>query len=150
MDGPVTEPEEAIISIRPRFADAIMAGSKSIELRRRIPAMLPGMLLWIYSTKPVGAVVGSAVVERVIKGSPDELWSGVGADAGISREEFDAYFDGAKEAVGLILTDVKEVAPISIDQLRSMRMGFHPPQVISKLSAQEATCLRQFADAECA
>jgi predicted transcriptional regulator len=32
---------------------------------------------------------------------PDELWGHLGARTGVTREEFDAYFDGRDEAHGI-------------------------------------------------
>src|SRR4051794_32919901 len=52
-DGHVAEETDAIISIHPSYADAILAGEKTIELRRRIPNISQGARLWIYATRPI-------------------------------------------------------------------------------------------------
>lgn len=132
---------EAIISIRPNFAEAILAGVKTVELRRRIPLVEVGTRLWIYATRPKGAIVGSAIVGGIIKSTPETVWNYCSEQAGISLEDFDRYFDGAKEAIAISLTFVHRVKPIEISQLRIMREGFHPPQVIAKLSSAEAHSL---------
>lgn len=132
---------EAIISIRPNFADAILSGSKTVELRRRIPAIEVGTRLWIYATRPVAAVLGSVRVELIIRGSPEEVWKKGGKESGLDRPTFDAYFDGSNEAVGLVLADAHRGTPISIEELRTIRLGFHPPQVIAKLSDVEANSI---------
>ena len=129
---------EAIISIRPNFAEAILSGVKSIELRRRIPYIGVSTRLWIYATRPVGAVVGSATVKRIIRGSPEEVWAESKSRAAIDRHAYNTYFDGAQEAVGLVLANVRRGNAISIEMLRSVRPGFHPPQVIAKISGTEA------------
>jgi predicted transcriptional regulator len=134
---------EAIISIRPNFAEAILAGDKTVELRRKIPPIVPGTRLWIYATKPVGAVVGSASVDGLIKGTPDEIWDRCGGQAGINREAFDAYFDGTQSAIALTLIDVRRGCPVSIEKLRSVRTGFHPPQVIARITETEALSLKE-------
>jgi predicted transcriptional regulator len=138
---------EAIISIKPPFAEAILDGSKTVELRRKIPPLAIGTRLWIYATKPTGAVIGSAVVEKIVRGTPDEIWIKFSENAGISRIGFDSYFDGAKEAIGLVLRDVSRAKPVEIDQLRSLRTGFHPPQVMARLTDAEAASLGYLASA---
>ncbi|TIN19258.1 MAG: ASCH domain-containing protein [Mesorhizobium sp.] len=131
----------------PFVAEAILSGEKTIELRRRIPLIGIGTRLWIYATKPVGAVVGSATVKRIIRGLPEEVWAKGGDQAGIDRESFDIYFDGAVEAIGLVLEDIRPGRPISIEKLRLIRTGFHPPQVILRISDSEASSLLQLLNA---
>lgn len=140
---------DAIISIHPRHAHAILEGAKTIELRRRIPTLAVGTRLWIYATRPVGAVIGMATVERIVRGEPEQLWLEFGNQSGIDRLDFDAYFDGAEEAVGLLLVNARRsVAHVAIERLRSLREGFHPPQVMMSISNREAQLLRRMADSD--
>jgi len=132
---------DAIISIKPQFAEAILSRIKSVELRRRIPNTLRGTRLWIYATRPVGSVVGTALVTDIIRGAPDDIWSAYKNEVGISRDAFFAYYKDANEAIALTLGNVQRRHPISIDQLRKLWDGFHPPQVLAKLSADDATKL---------
>lgn len=142
----MAERNDAIISIRPSYAEAILEGVKTIELRRRIPAISVGTRLWIYATRPVGAVIGMATVERIVRGEPEEIWIKFGQQAGIRRPDYDAYFDGAEEAVGLILAEVqRSVKYVEIERLRTLREGFHPPQVIMWINSNEAQSLRRMA-----
>lgn len=138
---------EAIISIRPVFAEAILSGRKSIELRRRIPSVDIGTRLWIYATRPTGAVVGSATIGCIIRSSPEKLWAQSSDQMGVNKEEYEAYFDGASQAIGLVLINILRSIPISIENLRSIRSGFHPPQVMAKLTDSEASSLRALSSA---
>jgi predicted transcriptional regulator len=138
----VTEPEEAIISIRPKFADAILSGAKTIELRRRIPTIQTGARLWIYATRPIGAVVGSATIDAIVRGRPDMVWEACGGRANVSRLEFNRYFHGAPEAIGISLAAIQKIRAIGIEKLKGWRDGFHPPQVMCKITANEAKNLR--------
>jgi predicted transcriptional regulator len=142
----MTAENEAIISIHPRYADAILAGAKTIELRRRIPSLALGTRLWIYATLPVGAVVGMVTVERIVRGEPEQIWIEFGDQAGIDRLDYDAYFSGADEAVGLILVNAqRSIEQVAIGKLRSLRQGFHPPQVMMSITGEEAQQLRDMA-----
>ncbi|MBY5736409.1 ASCH domain-containing protein [Rhizobium leguminosarum] len=136
--------ENAIISIRPQFVQAIVSGAKTVEVRRRIPPIQVGTALWIYATLPVGAVVAVAVATQIFRGHPDELWTSFGARTGITKEDFDSYFEGTESGVCIDLGHVREISPVPISQLRSMRVGFNPPQVISKISAAEAHFLEAY------
>ncbi|MBY5601739.1 ASCH domain-containing protein [Rhizobium leguminosarum] len=136
--------ENAIISIRPKFVQAIVSGVKTVEVRRRIPPIEVGTNLWIYATLPIGAVVAVAVAAQIFRGSPDELWSSHGHNAGIAKEDFDSYFQGTSAGIGIELALVREIFPVPIKHLRSMRVGFNPPQVIAKITSAEARFLEDF------
>lgn len=138
---------DAIISIHPRHANAILDGAKTVELRRRIPPLSVGTRLWIYATRPVGAVLGVATVERIVRDDPAQIWLQFGEQSGINRDDFDAYFDGSNVAIGLLLVDAKRSAEqVAIEQLRCLRAGFHPPQVMMSISNHEAATLHKMAN----
>ena len=138
---------DAIISIHPRYAHAILEGLKTIELRRRIPAISIGTRLWIYATRPVGAVIGAAIVERIVRGDPEEIWVEFGHQAAIARPDFDAYFAGANEAVGLVLAEVqRNPSRVEMAQLKTLRDRFHPPQVIMWINEHESRSLRKMSN----
>lgn len=137
---------DALISIRPPHANAILDGAKTVELRRRIPALQPGTRLWIYATLPVGAVIGLATVDRVVRGEPENIWLEFGSRTGVTRADFDDYFRGVDVAIGLLLVDVQRSnEQVEIARLKRLRSGFHPPQVMMNLSDFEAARLRQMA-----
>ncbi|MEM7683299.1 MAG: ASCH domain-containing protein [Pseudomonadota bacterium] len=133
--------ESALISIKPKYADAIISGAKTVELRRRIPPLKTGTCLWIYATRPRGAVIGTAIVSGIIKGTPEQIWEACNNDAAVDRCTFDAYFDSSAEAFGIILSEIARREPISFEKLKEIRSNFHPPQVLMRLTAQEALFL---------
>ena len=136
---------DVLISIRPHYAEAILSGDKTVELRRRIPAIDLGTRLWIYATQPVRAVVGSAVVDEVIEGSPAHIWERYMDRVAIDRCEYDEYFSGKDRAFGIVLSHIIKRNQIGIDQLRQIRKGFHPPRVLVRLSRQETKSLSKLA-----
>lgn len=135
--------DDILISIRPSFADAIFNGSKTVEIRRRIPPIKPGARLWIYVTKPVGEVRGVARVREVIEGDSDAVWRACGSRTGLMRSDFEAYLDGSATAYGIVLQDVEIGRPISMATLKTLRAGFHPPQVVTRLTSEEADALQR-------
>ena len=137
--------EDALISIRPNFAEAILTGEKTVEIRRRIPALEIGTRLWIYATRPLGAIVGTAMVEKVIEGTPTELWETCMDQIALGQCEYDEYFAGTDRALGIVLSEITRWHPIGIDQLRKVREGFHPPRVMLRLTRQETNSLSDLA-----
>lgn len=118
-----------LMSIRPRFARGILAGTKTVELRRRAPRAQSGDIVVIYETSPTKSIVGWAMVEAIETATPAALWATVAADAGVSRREFDAYFAGAPSATAIHLTDVVELAtPIELGAIRTRWPWLRPPQ----------------------
>ncbi len=136
---------EALISIHPAYADAILAGKKTIELRRRIPELASGTRLWIYATRPTAAVVGFVTIQEVARGHPKTIWKKHRNGTGVDHASFRAYFNGAEEGIAILLEAAQRVGPITIHQLRQIRDSFHPPQVLIRLTAAEAKALRKLA-----
>lgn len=142
MGGHVVDAGDAIISIHRSYVDAILRGMKTVELRRRLPDVLPGTRLWIYATRPTGAVLGFATIREVDRAAPATIWKKHRSCVGVDRTAFQQYFDGAPEAIAIMLTAVRRIGPISIEQLRQIRDRFHPPQVMTLLTASETKALR--------
>ena len=116
-----------LLSVHPRHVDAILAGTKRVELRRRCPRMTSGPAL-IYATAPRMELVASFRIEGVIRQSLDVLWQEVVDLAGVSRWEFDCYFRGLTVGVAIGIADLVELKPIALNELRAAWGGFHPPQ----------------------
>lgn len=123
------EPEERalFISVKPRYANAILEGTKTVELRRTRPNLPDGSLVILYSSTPTRAVVGWAHLTGVRVGTPTEIWDKYGTAAAIDEPDYDAYFDGADQAFAFELNSVvAAVQPIPLDVIRSI--GIQPPQ----------------------
>lgn len=117
------------LSIKPKYVDKILSGEKRVELRRRKPRSLPGDWVAIYETSPTKALVAIAQVIEVRVMSPHCLWRSVNSIAGVNKREFDDYFMGANQAVGIVIqTPLKLSKPIQLDDLRKTWDRFNPPQ----------------------
>ena len=117
-----------LLSVRPQFAESILDGSKTAEIRRQRPDVRPGTLVIIYATKPKGAIVGTARVSDMSQGTPDEIWKRHKARVGISREYFDSYLEGAATAYALLLERVQRLVPfLTLEEMRAAT-SFQPPQ----------------------
>ncbi|MGW1500435.1 ASCH domain-containing protein [Streptomyces mirabilis] len=141
----MNDPERAmLLSVHPRFATAILAGSKTVEVRRQRVAAPPGTPVLLYATSPTMALVGMARIASVHVASPREVWAERGAQTGITRREYDVYMDGATQASGLTLEDpVSFDEPVTLSALRAAG-SFHPPQSYRYLKSAD---LRQVSEA---
>ncbi len=109
-----------LMSIRPAYADAILDGTKTVELRRRRPSFAEGTRVLIYSSTPHRHVRGSFEAGAVLAAAPDQLWLQVGDRAGVDRDTFDAYFNGCAVAYGIEVRNPRRLPP--------RRLRIRPPQ----------------------
>jgi predicted transcriptional regulator len=122
-------PEVVLFSINPQYANMIFDGSKLVELRRARPRMEPNAWILVYASSPVCSLVGAFQVRRVVETSPNKLWAQVKSDAGITRTRFNAYYEGASNAVGIYIGNRHSFsAPVHLAVLRRTWRDFHPPQ----------------------
>ncbi|MCL4202483.1 MAG: ASCH domain-containing protein [Pirellulaceae bacterium] len=133
-----------LLSIRPEFVDKIFAGQKRVELRRRKPRLQSGDMIAVYATKPRCELVGIVRVVAVRQSTPCMLWMTVGSEAGIDRQQYDEYFAGSEAAIGIELADpVRFKRPATLQELRAVWPGFHPPQSYRYLNLDEAGLIEQ-------
>jgi len=120
---------EIIISIRPEHVGNIMAGRKTVELRRRFPESLAeGGLMLIYASSPEQSLVGAARIENVKRMTPLGLWRSFKEQVCVPRDLFNAYFAGAEQGFGVLLGHtVRFDDPIPVSELKE-RFSFSPPQ----------------------
>jgi predicted transcriptional regulator len=124
-----TDHRALFISVRPRFAELLLNGQKTVELRRVQPAVASGSLVLLYASSPVCALVGTASIGNIQVSAHDDIWCRHGARTGISRDEYDDYFEGADTAVAIILTSVLPLPrAVPLRELRQGRKWFRPPQ----------------------
>ncbi|MGW5939150.1 ASCH domain-containing protein [Streptomyces celluloflavus] len=126
-----------LLSVHPRFATAILAGTKTVEVRRQRVAAPSGTPVFLYATAPTMALVGMARIASIQVASPREVWSASRRSVGISRREYDDYMSGAAQASGLTLeAPVTFVAPVPLAALRASG-SFHPPQSYRYLTGED-------------
>ena len=129
-----------LISVRPKFAEMIFLGDKTVELRRVCPKISVGDLALVYVSSPAKELQGAFEVGKIISASPSALWRKVGAKSGMSRRDFFAYFQGKTKAHALIIKRAwKLSAPICLTTLRRRKGGFRPPQNFHYLRRNESS-----------
>lgn len=117
-----------LLSIRPRFAEAILDGTKTYELRRRFPTLDRGTIIYLYSSSPVMAIVGSFVSGEIRREEKAMLWEALKDKFALDHVEFSDYLHGQNEGIALHTTNVTRFRnPISLSQVRSA-MNVEAPQ----------------------
>lgn len=116
----------ALLSIKPKYADLILAGSKRVELRRSWPDTDVGVLV-LYSSAPVQKLVGIVHVDEVRVETPDALWQlSQEFGGGVTDEEFFDYFKGKRKTFGIMIKSA-ESAEHQLDP-KQVFPDFVPPQ----------------------
>ncbi|WP_425509799.1 ASCH domain-containing protein [Verrucomicrobium spinosum] len=117
------------MSIKPKYADLIFSGAKTVELRRVCPKLKPGDLVLVYASGPRMALIGKFEVKGILSGKKSAFYDEFGASSGISRAEFNSYFSGVATAHGIQIGRTWKLKPeTSLNVLRRRFEGFHPPQ----------------------
>jgi predicted transcriptional regulator len=115
----------ALISIHPRFATAILDGTKQVEFRkvgfrRQVTHVL------LYATAPIQQVVGYAEVTGIDERSPEALWRRYHLVAGIERIAFFDYYKGKRIGFAVKVRHPRRLLrPLPLEELHH---GFTPPQ----------------------
>lgn len=122
---------DVLMSIHPEHAEAIFAGTKTVELRRRRPSFGAGTRVLVYATSPTQQVDGVFEVGGVIEGAPAALWRAVKARAGVDRATFDGYFDGCDVAYAIEVVQPRRIEPHALP--------IRPPQSYQFLRGRERT-----------
>lgn len=99
--------KKILLSINPEFVKLIFSGEKEYEFRKNVAKQGPTKII-IYSTSPVSAVVGEAVIESIIVNDPELVWEVTKSSAGIDEKFFYEYFNNRSRAVAYKLTSVIE------------------------------------------
>ncbi len=137
----VRSPGALLLSVRPRFARAILDGTKTVELRRRFVRAAAGTPVIIYASTPMMAVVGTARLRQVVVSDPNVAWLRHHPTLGLERVEFDEYL-GGRMACLLILEDVASLeSPLPLRGLQEDG-PFRPPQSYRYISSADPARVR--------
>ncbi|HEX6354758.1 ASCH domain-containing protein [Actinophytocola sp.] len=126
-----------VLSLRPRFANAILDGTKTVELRRTRLSAPNGTLLILYASTPVMAVIGTAILTDRDTDTPSRIWRRHRLSLSLTKAEYDAYLAGASTATAVTVASPQRLSePYTLSALRT-RATFRPPQSFRYLSDQD-------------
>jgi predicted transcriptional regulator len=101
----------------------------------------------MYSTLPVGALVGSFIVANVSRLPAHMLWRQVKGVSGLSKDEFLQYFSGAQSCIALHIAEpCRHHRQVRLSELREIWDGFHPPQTFRYVRGEDLVALARVTD----
>jgi predicted transcriptional regulator len=124
-----------LLSVKPRFADLIVAGQKRVEFRR---VWAQELVPWIavYSSAPTQQIVGIVEVESVEFASASTLSTLNNLrGGGLTNVELRSYFKGKRKGYAVMLGRVyRPRSPVEPDDIVR---GFRAPQSFRYLTESE-------------
>ena len=128
-----------LMSIKPKYAQLIKSGKKTVELRRIAPKVSAGDIIVIYESMPVQQITAFCEVESLLSMKPSDLWKVVYPKACITKEKFNQYFQGKQYANGIELKNVSLLdAPKT---MRELSWNLRPPQSYCYISSAQFSAL---------
>jgi len=98
-----------LLSVEPKFAEAILSGNKKWEFRTRRFQVTPKKA-YIYCTSPVRKIVGFFKVGKVLFGPYEKIWKICGKEGGITYDEFINRFRN-KRVYAMRIEEVRRFTP---------------------------------------
>jgi len=119
-----------LFSVQPQFAEKIIRGTKTIEIRRRFSRAWLGQRAVFYASAPLQALMGQADIKAIHSGSPEEIWSRFQPLIGCDEAYYRKYVAGCSEVFGIELANVNPfVQPIFLHAIAQYtRNDVRPPQ----------------------
>lgn len=90
-----------LLSIKPEYVEKIFNGEKKYEFRKVLFKNQEVEKVIVYSTMPVGKIVGEFEIDEVIKERPHKLWKITKKYSGVERSFYDAYYNGKEYAIAI-------------------------------------------------
>lgn len=114
-----------ILSIKPLYARAIMAGIKKVEFRKKIFKREVDKV-FIYATAPEKLIIGYFTIDEVVKDTPEKLWKQFNVVGGIDKSDFFEYYKDADTGYSIKINEVKQFE-VGINPSENIE-NFNPPQ----------------------
>lgn len=99
--------KKILLSIKPCFTDKILAGTKKVEYRKRIPKDPHVNHVLVYSSYPVMKVVAEFVIGGYIVDTPDRLWERTKDVGGVSKFFYMKYFKEKSLAYAYLISKLQ-------------------------------------------
>lgn len=116
------------LSIKRRYAERIIAGTKKIELRKRPIGMELGDLILLYETTPDSVIRGGFIADRTICLPPSRMWNQYHHILGVDKEFYEIYFENCEFAYGTLIYQSFSFPTLTLKQLQKLCPVFVPPQ----------------------
>lgn len=116
------------LSIKHIYAERIVSGLKTIELRKRPIGMELGELILLYETAPDSVIRGGFIADTTVCLPVSQMWSKYNSIMGVEKEFYDNYFHNYEFAYGTLIYQSFPFPPLYFEQINQLCPGFLPPQ----------------------
>ena len=126
-----------VLSLKPRFAEAILSGNKTIELRRVEPRIAVPTRALIYASTPTRSLIGQCVVHKVLRLPLATLWQRFGTHTALTHREYRDYFTGTDTGVALLLSNPARLpTQVPLLKLQQSVDRFRAPQSFAYVATE--------------
>lgn len=115
-----------ILSIKPIYAQAIIAGTKKVEFRKKI-FKREVEKIFIYSSMPKKKMIGYFTILEIIEDTPNNLWNDFKEVGGITEKDFFEYYNNVEKGFS-----------IRIDKVVKFEDEIEPNEFIEKFCAPQS------------
>lgn len=130
-----------VLSIKPRYVELILAGTKTVEFRRAWAAEKVDFIA-IYASAPIQKIVGIAKVSDVITAKPTLLWEySKKRGGGLTKSELSAYMEGKLKGFAILIESVSKFHH-GVDPSLAIE-NFSPPQSFRYMTSTEVRKLER-------
>lgn len=116
------------LSIKYIYAERIVSGVKTIELRKRPLGMELGDLILLYETAPDSIIRGGFIADKTVSLPVSKMWDLYNSVMGVEKEFYDSYFENCEVAYGTFVYQSFCFHGLTLDEIYRLCPGFVPPQ----------------------
>ena len=116
-----------LLSIKPKYVDAILAGTKRVEYRTRIRKDPEVTTALIYRSGDLKKIVAEFTIGGIIEGSPEQVWEQTKEFGGIEKQDYFRYFAYRNKAYAYQICNIviyQEAIPLSSIGIEKAPMSF--------------------------
>lgn len=99
---------KVLLSIKPHFVEEIFNGNKKFEYRKSIFKRQGVKSVIVYSTMPVGKIVGEFDIEDILIDDPKVLWEKTKNYSGTTEDFYDNYFMDRTKGYAIKIKSLKK------------------------------------------
>ncbi|HTN19509.1 MAG TPA: ASCH domain-containing protein [Pelobium sp.] len=98
---------KVILSIKPYYAEKILNGEKTYELRKSIFKVPNIKTVIIYASSPISRIIGEFEIDGIIYEEITSLWKNTKEFTSVDKNFFDEYFADREKGYAIKIKNIK-------------------------------------------
>ena len=99
---------KVILSIKPKYAEKILDGKKTYELRKTIFRNPDVKKVIIYASSPISKIIGEFEIDYILHKEIDDLWKKTKDFNCVEKSFFDEYFTNKEKGYAIKIKKTKK------------------------------------------